>query len=660
MAPDQQNASRFSPLDYGEVEKDLPEFTSREELLRGVEFPFEDLLSQEQKSIRTLLTLQGSFALHHIDKLIADYVMGKVEQLDFSGGHGGAEDETITHARIEAALRDRSWGEIKEDSSEQFAVVELLVKANQLKFQLIEKWLDSCDNHDLGSVGETEFRKVLPAMAATDKWFLKMIVRKTPIPVAQRKESGFTNPFSVLADRDGETVEIPFHEAFPEEFEVMLQAYRDLVSELTRLKSSLELGMDGSVPNFGDLIDRKVAYYEALISALNSSDEALWYAADALLPGQIRDDGDMIHIHTIEEAYGRDPVARVPETSLRVPDRSDDAVKAQTIANQTKARMLRSLNSSRLQDLIAVQQTVSLTERSNAVLRHFLGTGFEHFLKPAGQILPNHAEPRTKGGVDSSLDISSTERRWKEKEKAVVATFGRLFFEKIVLPRKDIHKEIGAETTSHELGHSVGILPDTNSRLGGVEFINRFIEEWKATVGGAVCHLIIPLWDNTGEVTLEDAKDWIISKLAMACRFALLRHRPGGVMYFRKSMMLVNLMQKHDLLISSGEGEFPWEIKLDDNPKVESFLKELFDQYREVLRLYGEGTEDGLRDFLGENLTSSPFLEFLCDQIKFEGSEVHTPEKISTLPAKAAPKSHIQVEGKITEITRDGVVTALK
>lgn len=310
MAPDKvrDDASdsplSLIPLDYGNLE--LPEFSEEETALRGLELDPDELIwaLKESDDISELLGKTGSYALRYADKAVQEFVIGKIDDLPV------AEPLKI-HAK--QVMESKNWEGVEADSGEYFALRELVAKANRITFVLINEWLEKGENLGLTPVATLEYKNLMPAMAATDRLYLKMVTEKAPISSDERMARGLTNECAVVKEINGEVVEIPFNKAFPYETAEIAKCYKHLLEDLYKLEDSVDeqlcraesagrvIGesIDGDMfigmPPAGSaesvplrrsliLINKKISYYEAVLAAFNSGKVEGWRKADALLP----------------------------------------------------------------------------------------------------------------------------------------------------------------------------------------------------------------------------------------------------------------------------------------------------------------------------------------------------------------------------------------
>ena len=607
------NTSEFLPLDFSEL--NLPPLSAEEEAIHSKELSVEDFLRFAEEKAPELMTLQGSYALRKIDEVVTEFVVSQMRTVEMN---------PTLREHLERTTTLKEWSGIPEGSTEAFTLNELIARANQLKFKLIAKWLEGAEKTGLTPVGDLEYKHIMPAMAAIDRMFIKMRMDTPPIDSDERQRRGLTNQFAMVKQRGNDVVEVPYHEAFPEETAVMLEVCADLLAALGRLQK------ETTDPRILDLINRKYNYYLAVLEGTSSSDVEDWRKADTLLPGQIVDGSDAAHIHPIETAYMQDRILRIPEVGLRVPDQAE--AEAQRVSAETKERMIKSFRDPRFAHLPAVGKSLTLLENSNATVRHFLGSGMEGVLKPAGQILPNEWESRVNGGVDSSLDMESAVQRYPLAKKAFLRVFGQKTFDATFPEEPNFSESVGGRTASHELGHAVGLVDGTRERLGESVLLNPYIEEWKATTAGGIGNYYVPVLN--GERDEKVLRDWLAGEIITACRFSMSRNLPHAKGYIRHSMMLMKIAEEVGAVYKDdSDEEFPWKIDLDSE-KLRAYFEKLDQQFMATMEIYGDGQEEDLNAHLSRELRSMPFMEFVCSRIEVPEGEKNTPECLAKLPCE--------------------------
>lgn len=602
-------------FDYGDLV--LPDFTESEVALRSLPLSFENCVEylESKEGGMEFLSKQGSHALRGVDAAVAGYIEETVAGLPIA-------DELKMRAVKAVGLKD--WSGIKEGSAEQFVLREMIMKVNVIKLKLIQKLLKESPETGFNPVAKAEYAYLAQAFPAYDMLFMKlaMEMKDGPISSDERVKLGLNNEWAVVREIGGKYVEVPMQEAYPMEIGDIVLSYEELIRSLNVV---LEGSEDESLRN---LAERKIVYYQAVLRAFETGDLGAWQEADALLPGQVRDINDVIHIHPIEVGYMQDRVLRSPEIGLRAPDLAE--VEAQELSADTKARMIRSFEGPYFQDSPAIATTLPLLYRSNAALRHFLGGGAEMDMKPAGQILPNEDAARVRGGIDSSLDMDTVKARFPLQVAAFKRVFGEDVYKSLCEPRINFNEQIGGDVAGHELGHAMAVMDTTRERLGGPSLMNTRIEEWKATVGGLVGNYLVPFYE--GERSFEDLENWVVKHIMGACRYSSVRNTPFIAAYFRKSMMLMKVAEESGILLKDAEaGDFPWKIDLDKE-KVLQFMERVFAQYKEVVRLYGEGDATQLSAFLQSELQVTDFLSFVCERNPVPNPETCTPEQLVQLP----------------------------
>ncbi|MFA6991671.1 MAG: hypothetical protein WC269_00075 [Candidatus Gracilibacteria bacterium] len=616
----------FIPLEYGDLE--LPQFGEQEEKIRGMELRFEDLVSyveakesSDAEGTLKLNDLSGSRALTRIDALVAEYITLQAQKL-------GLSPEYSEHLNNVSTLK--KWKGVGSDSPEKFVLRELVARADRLRNQLVDKWMEGATDTGFSDVAKLEYEHLMPAMAAIDRMYIRMTTEQFPIDSNEREKRGLKNEFAVVREIAGEVKEVPFHEAYSEETIATVDCYDDLISALKGLAGPLE-----SSERNDSLVFRKIKYYETLRDAYSTDDPEIWKKADALLPRQIVGGGDVLHIHTSEYGYMKDGIIRAPELSLRAPDLEREKALANSV--ETKATMIASFESEYFDDCPEIKDTIALLKNSNATVRHFLGSGMAMDLKAAGQILPNEFEARVAGGINSSLDRGTVKIRRAEGIGDFKQVFGEDAYNNIaasVINTADesVDSAIGHDIASHELGHAMALLNDTKERLGGATLVNAYVEEWKATVGGVVGNLYVPYLQNPNEESFGKLKNWVVGHIGTACRYATTRNQDHSHPYFRKTMMLMKVLEDVGVLdLKEGDAENPWHIDVADE-KVKVFFEKLFNQYKQMTGMYGHGTEEDLNNYLGENLQDTDFMNFLCSKHEVPDMEKNSPARLAMRP----------------------------
>lgn len=631
MVQEAPRPSRYLSLDYGDLK--LPPCSEQETAVRNLRLDFEELSAREglQENLRGL---KGSAALSAIDAAAEDYAIGKAGMAGFGLSSGGLSTKLLQH--IKHVIKDKDFRGVPDGSPEKFALRELAARANQLKFQLIEWWLDNAENTGLTQTAQTEYRCIMPAMAAVDRMYLKIATEDYPIDSNERRARGLTNECAIVRRVGDQVIEVPFGAAFPEEIDEIGIAYEDLIAKLKEIG-----GQNGAE---ADLTRRKIEYYELVAKAFKTSNREVWLQADTLLLGQIRDNSDLIHIHPIKTGYGKDRIVRLPEIGLRIPNNRYSEM--QRLAGLTKGRMVAAFdNSPTFRDLPNVAGSVDLLKRSNTGVRHFLGSGLETMdLNPAGQMLPNETDQRFVGGVDSSLSPEGLIARLPARKEAFEKVFGQGSHARMVEPRQDIDHIMGYYIAAHELGHVVGLVSDLDKRLQGSTLMNPYIEEWKASAAGMLGNYFFP-WlkedDSEGSgVAGKDLEALIAQVVVDMCRYADQRNAPPAAAYVRHSMMFAKVAEEVDILKrDENGGEFPW--KIDFGPfKAMDFLGKVIDQLKAVMKIYKDGSPEDLCDHLREALKPTPFINFVFEKTPVPDGENFTAEKLAQLPevfAKKAP-----------------------
>lgn len=564
--------------------------------------------------METFRTLQGSRALRFIDETVADLTKFRLEKL---GGKRECEFPEGFLGRADSVVRNHRFEGIDPDSSECFVLMELAARANRFKFELISKWMETAEDTGFNLVEQAEYRRVMPAMAAMDRLFLKMNFTKPPLTSKERKEQGFTNEFAVVRLVDGEPQEVLLHEAYPEEYAEMVRHYQLLVDELDH--------MGDRDHEDTELARRKHKYYESVLKALQTNQLEDWDVADSLFASQISGDDGVMHIHPFETQYFRhDEIVRAPEIGLRATDLDNGDVQERAVA--VKYNMIQYLGGKFGDNLSALQETLHLLAKSRVGVRHFLGSGFELGFPPAGQNLPNEFRARSVDGTDSSLDFGVIQTRHAGKERNFRKVFGDPSYEAQCAPYVDFTKKT-EDIAAHELGHTIGLTEATYERVGK-DLVHRYLEEWKATTAGVIGNLWLAYLD--GQASLTDLTDWIVDHIAEACRFMEMRPNSDMHAYIREKMMHVKLMEDCGILMHDPDmdSEYPWYVDIDRG-KALKFFDALTDQFVEVMGLYHEGSAEDVQDFLGQNLQSTDFMEFLFDCVSVENAEEFTPSIIA-------------------------------
>jgi len=644
----------FLPFEYGDLR--LPELTPEETAIRefqpdGTRFA-EFINTPEIKALfEGVEDKRGSQIFKLMDKVVARFVETEIDTLPIS---------PELRARAKNVVTKRDWKGVSTHSGEKLVLFELVSKTNRFKYGLIQHWLNTTGETGLTEVGALEYGSLMPAMAATDRMFIKMAMETFPISSDERIKKGLTNECAVVKETAGGVVEVPFHEAYPEETGIIVEGYELLIGKLRTLETQAKAR---NQTDLLDLIARKIAYYEAILEATKTSDPEKWKEADTLLPGQIRSGDDVIQIHPSETAYMEDRVLRAPQLSLRAPDL--DEREAISLAEDTKTKMVQSLVST-FDRKRAVAGSLDLVRKSNVAPRHFLEAGFGLDLLPVGQVLPNEFEAKARGGVDASLSVDSMKGRLAGMSQILRKIFGDGVFERECAPvcnPDNASRIVGEHVTSHELGHAVGISPDLPQHLG--QSYLEYIEEWKASAAGMVCGLYVPFTQL--EVDLRELMNDVIYQIATACRYANIRNNPFAHGYFRQSVMFMKVAEEVGILQEDQSNpEFPWKINVNGE-NARAFYERITSQFGETMDLYADGNEEGLYNFLERELVPSRFMEFACGRLQVEKPEENSKSNLIKSPRqlrreKEAAAKLVDAVAEEAGITREevmGVVVAI-
>lgn len=632
----------FVNMEYG-PNAVIPVLNDQQTALRALNFNYGEFEARLAASadLEVLGGLQTSHALKKVDALVADYVGSKLEGL-------GIEGEKLEG--FKRAVSDKQWPNIPPDSPERFVLRELIAKSSRLKFQLITKWLDTAENTGLTPVGELEYRMVPKVMAVIDRLYLNLVSEKFPIDTNERQERGMTNECAVVRKVGDQVVEVPYHEAFPEETDLICNLYDELITALIDLAQKN--------PDDYELcrrVDRKITYYRAVLEAFETSDIKKWRRADAMLTGQNADPKEPMHYHPIEIAYMDDRILRIPEVGLRVFD--TDQAEAQRLADETQALMLAAYRSEHFKDLPIVERTLKLLESSKVVMRHFLGSGMEMDLRPSGQILPNEFESRSAGGIDSSLDLDSAATRISSKRKAFDAVFGDGEFDKRCAKASDMNYKCGVDITAHELGHAIGMDAGIVEKFGA-GLVGSYAEEWKATMGVTArmwipylqaCELAADFGDHSlVGPSYQALEDFVNDHIAEACRYMKGRHNHEAHGYCREGMMICKVMEEVGILhFDESDAANPWKIAVNE-AQVLAFWERCMDDYLEMLSVYQDGDAAALSEYLEKHLQPTAFLKFAAERLPLPDG-VKEPRKLTPEHLAKTPRQ-LLVEGRVQDV----------
>jgi hypothetical protein len=608
----------FLPLEYGDTK--LPHFSREEKIVRDIPYAPDQFWGSIhlRRNIETLSSLQGSRALREIDEIVD----GSIARL-----LSAQKINPALNTRAQKVIQRKEWAGVEPNSGEHFALRELIAKANRIKYALVARWIESAPETGLTPVAKAEYLSLGPAMAALDRMYLKMVAEPVAIDSDERGRRGLKDEGAVVRMVGGEAVEVPMHKAYPEETEAIVRSYKKLLTELLQMERMGKA--DGGTVDPESLIARKIPYYQAVLRAFESSSHEDWLKADTLLPQQIVDGSDVIHIHSIEVGYMDDRHVRAPEISLRAPDL--EAIEAQRLSMETKERMIRMMGHDSFADIPTMNSSQALVRRSNATARHVLGAGMEMDLKMAGQILPNEMDTRVNGGIDTSLDSSTIRTRQPSMNTAFIAVFGEEAFRREYEPRLDAEKYLGGTLASHEFGHAIGLNSTTQTRLGH-DLANPYIEEWKASAGGLVFNTWLPYTE--GENDIEDVRTKIVDKLTGTLRYSADRGKAAMLPYYRESIMFMNAAEESGVVKAPDAQETYWHIDLKEE-KVRKFCEIVAPQYHEVLRIYDKGERLDLKSFLSKNLVPGVFVDDVAEILRDPSRKtpLPTPAELTKLPA---------------------------
>jgi hypothetical protein len=571
----------------------------------------------DPKATESLNEKRGSQALRAIDVMVCDAITEKLNELDLS------EDQAKNIIR---AVTLKDWSGIEPGTNMHGVLREFIAKANTVNHALVAEWLSRKEKHTgFSEVERLEYIHLLPALEACDRLYIKVATTKQPINSDERAKRGFTNPWALTIEKNGEVLEVSFNDIFPEEMGRIRGAFDSLLAQLYQLWSR----PPGSLDEVSKaILAPKIAYYEAVDNALKTGDVGDWFSADEKLPQQGGAD-IVLHIHPIEDGYMQDRIIRAPEISLRAPDL--DAQRAADICKQTQERMITSLRDGGFDSLSSLVASIDLVTRSSATPRHFLGSGMEIDLAPAGQILPNDLNARINGGVDTSLDRQSAEERYDLLKRSFEAVFG-VGAHDIHIGKTDFDDIVGGDVASHEFGHPVGLMPDLFDRIDKT-LLSPFIEEWKSTAGGLVLGYWLPYKRN--EVDMNALSNKLLRQVMIATRYSAARSHSHAKAYYRHSVMLMNTAERAGILQKAErDNTQPWTIDVSDE-KVIKFYEFLEEEYRAVLEIYAIGSTESLRDFLQEKLHTTECIDFIASRIDalVGQADVETPTECLTLPA---------------------------
>lgn len=634
----------FPPINYDDLK--LPEFSAEEAAIRGLEFTFGDLSAfldakGEDANKAALFEKQGAIALGSIDQLVADFVLEKAKKV-LPG-----PDSAVLIERMEGVLRVRDWGAVPA-GSEKFVLTELVTKANRVKFMLVQEWLDKAKDNGFNAVAKLEHKKLLPARAASDLMLLKAELEMDTSGIdynkARKDHPELKNECALLRRVGEKFEEFRFDEAYAKETDVMTACLRELIGELTTLRSSYE-GSDKD--SMVELIDKKIAYYAALSEAVATNEMKQWEKVDGLMAGQVRDNKDTTVVHTIEPGYLKDSTLRGPGIGIRSPNLQEAEILRKAL--KTKEIMIASFEQDPLfDDCPSVKKSLDLLKKSGARVDHFSGSGLENRINPAAQILPNDFPAREKGGVVAFFNPAKVRLRSLPVLKDLVWQFFgdkayKDYFEEalnvkdvdtsdagqMAAEEKVVEEMVGEENASHELAHALALVEGVKERFG-IELLNTYAEEWKATVLGLRGRYDFPTKNMLAAERHKILRKSILRHIGLATRFA--RQRNASPNYFRKSMMLMKVAQ--DVGILSKEGK-EWKIDLESQ-KVEDFFGAIAGQAHELTQIYGDESPDApdkMQSFFEKNLQTSPFIEDLAAKFPFDKGGQPDPD---ALPSKIA------------------------
>ena len=190
----------FLPREYGPAEP--KEMSDEERKIYHLEFDFASFLSQLNRE--DLHKKQGVVGLKAIDQAVADYIQQQVHSIfpDSDLSEDDPDNKKI-QTRANNAVRFQRFVNVEKGSPEHFVLMDLVAKANRLKFSLLEDWLENSPETGFTLIAELEYRLLLPALVATDRWYIRLSREEFPIDSDERKRRGLLNECAVVREIEG-------------------------------------------------------------------------------------------------------------------------------------------------------------------------------------------------------------------------------------------------------------------------------------------------------------------------------------------------------------------------------------------------------------------------------------------------------------------------
>lgn len=532
---------------------------------------------------------RASVAFTNIDNLLIEEVIKECPQNILGKVQG---------LRMNKVMQDL---ELKSD--EYFVWYDFQSFFSELKVDMYVKYFDRAVAKqmalDVSEVGKIEYIAQKNITRAGNKFTKKWLATSGSIlSTKERMDKGFNNKLAeiVIDPETKEVTESPWHVAYKNEVQELVDAYDLLINEL-----SLYLLKEMN-PKDRELANKKIAYYKSLVEGYKNSDENYFHTViEELFAAQADNRVDTpIHIHHFEYGYSHDGVQRIPSGVLRLADKNHEKVNAE--AETVKQRMI--LHAKKMQaelglSLGFVENITVLDSKTSFFAAHFLRNMDELIFPPAGQILPNDEKARIRGGINITLAVDTLPKRLLLQKELALIFFGP-DFEK-VMGEVGIGNILAAARTiaSHEFSHGLGVNLTTFERIP-LTLVSQFIEEWKATVGGMVLDEWVTWQDSKTDENFNFLRFSIVTHLLSAQRYTKMRSESSAQPYLRKSIGLITLLEDCGVL-QKIPGKNNWTVDLEKN-KVLDFYTRLQDQYKKVIKIYDSGTEAEMRDVLNNEI----------------------------------------------------------
>lgn len=410
-----------------------------------------------------------------------------------------------------------------------------------------------------------------------------------------RKEQGFTSPWHMVIEEEGENVELPYKELYAAEYKEITQALNQMVVYLDGLRQAKAAGN----PKYDDipeeLIASKLDMYTALYDAYSETDEEklreLWLKVDKAF---VHQGGSLHTVHPMETGYGANVTGMIPEQSLRylMPNHPSNS-----LVDERKAKALAVLEKT-FEDFPEAQDKVKIIEALNVYMTYYaIRSGLELVFKIAGHNVPNEEDVRTNDGVVIHMDPDTMTGRLEEAKDLFKDVFPSDLHDLVEDVSLD---ETLAEMAMHELGHNLfnhNVFEDPNAGL----------EEWKAS---ALNHVIYTEEDE--QFSDEQLQKSVISNICQALRYIQRGHEASQKPYYQAFCAFIKTAQDAEVLVKSGDN---WTLDLS-REKIQDYHGKVADQWLNVLHMYKNADQEGIDAFAEENMGENEFVQDVLAVVK--------------------------------------------